>query len=194
MKIVKKESIGSSRKVLQASFISFLLLVAGYFILSSAVEESKSVPDYRTSRDLKLLDDLRSLKDEIHRSQSIRKSATQEIIEVQLLGDPKSQNKDYIPRVSLPKTIIPNPGLPEKRSISPKELPLLEKIGEYGIDSCKKRETIYFLKTSKTGSTTFANILQRFGFARTGTNFLFGEQTNGALVKGELLFVESRLI
>jgi hypothetical protein len=38
------------------------------------------------------------------------------------------------------------------------------------------------LKTSKTGSTTFANILMRFGFARQGTNFLMGESENGGMV------------
>lgn len=43
---------------------------------------------------------------------------------------------------------------------------LHEYIGEFGrpdSNSCQKKEHIYFLKTSKTGGTTFANILQRFG-------------------------------
>ena len=49
----------------------------------------------------------------------------------------------------------------------------------YGEGKCEKHEKIYFLKTSKTGSTTIANILMRFGYARPGTNFLLGEAANG---------------
>ena len=41
--------------------------------------------------------------------------------------------------------------------------------------TCSEVDKIYFLKTSKTGSTTIANILQRFGLRRPGTNFLMGE-------------------
>ena len=52
--------------------------------------------------------------------------------------------------------------------------------GRFGIDSCRKTESVFFLKTSKTGSTTLANILVRFGYARNKT-FLLGEQSNGAL-------------
>ena len=63
-----------------------------------------------------------------------------------------------------------------------KKLPLKEQIGEFGKDTCEKKTSIYFLKTSKTGSTTFANILMRFGFARQGTNFLMGESENGGMV------------
>ena len=47
---------------------------------------------------------------------------------------------------------------------------LKEYIGEFGqpdSNSCAKKEHIYFLKTSKTGGTTFANILQRFGYSET---------------------------
>lgn len=52
--------------------------------------------------------------------------------------------------------------------------------GRFGIDGCKKQESIFFLKTSKTGSTTLSNILTRFGYARNKT-FLFGEQSNGGI-------------
>ena len=60
-----------------------------------------------------------------------------------------------------------------------KNQPLKSYIGLYGKDKCQKHEKIYFLKTSKTGSTTIANILMRFGYARPGTNFLLGEASNG---------------
>lgn len=62
-----------------------------------------------------------------------------------------------------------------------KSIRLSKRIGIYGKDQCQKQEKIYFLKTSKTGSTTMANILMRFGFARPGTNFLMGESNNGAM-------------
>ena len=62
-----------------------------------------------------------------------------------------------------------------------KEKPLLDQIGSFGVDKCKKHEKIYFLKTSKTGSTTISNILMRFGFARPGTNYLLGECSNGGM-------------
>ena len=48
-----------------------------------------------------------------------------------------------------------------------------EYIGEHGksdSNSCAKKENIYFLKTSKTGGTTFANILQRFGYSKIFDN------------------------
>ena len=63
-----------------------------------------------------------------------------------------------------------------------KKLPLEEQIGEFGKDTCEKKTSIYFLKTSKTGGTTIANILMRFGFAREETNFLMGESGNGGMV------------
>lgn len=63
-----------------------------------------------------------------------------------------------------------------------KKLPFEQQIGEFGKDTCEKKTSIYFLKTSKTGGTTFANILMRFGFAREGTNYLMGESNNGAMV------------
>ena len=73
-----------------------------------------------------------------------------------------------------------------------KNLPLMSRIGRYGLDDCKKVEKVYFLKTSKTGSTTMANILMRFGFRREGTNFLMGETPNGALffINGYMPFNE----
>ena len=43
---------------------------------------------------------------------------------------------------------------------------------------CTPVEKIFFLKTSKTGSTSIANIVQRFGFKRPDTNFLMGESSN----------------
>ena len=57
----------------------------------------------------------------------------------------------------------------------------LEHLGEFKDGNCLRREKIYFLKTSKTGSSTFANILVRFGFKRPGTNYLFGESSDGAM-------------
>merc|ERR1739838_646439 len=61
-----------------------------------------------------------------------------------------------------------------------KSISLKNRVGQFGRDSCEKVEKVYFLKTSKTGSTTMANILMRFGFRREGTNFLLGETPNGA--------------
>lgn len=58
---------------------------------------------------------------------------------------------------------------------------LVDSIGRYGVDQCQKHEKVYFLKTSKTGSTTMANILMRFGFRRPGTNYLLGETSNAAM-------------
>lgn len=74
-----------------------------------------------------------------------------------------------------------------------KNVPLLDRIGQYGKDKCEKVEKIYFLKTSKTGSTTMANILMRFGFRREKTNFLMGETPNGALffINGYMPFNEN---
>ena len=62
-----------------------------------------------------------------------------------------------------------------------KKIPLVDRVGEFKDGLCEKKEKIYFLKTSKTGSTTMANILIRFGFQRPGTNFLLGESPNGAM-------------
>ena len=52
--------------------------------------------------------------------------------------------------------------------------------GDFRYDGCKKQESVFFLKTSKTGSTTIANILTRFGYAQSKT-FLLGEQANGGI-------------
>jgi len=57
--------------------------------------------------------------------------------------------------------------------------------GQFGVDQCEKVEKIFFLKTSKTGSTTVANILMRFGFRRENSNFLLGELNNGLVLKIE---------
>ena len=51
---------------------------------------------------------------------------------------------------------------------------LKESIGLYEEQQCERQEHIYFLKTSKTGSTTIANILIRLGLRQNGTNFLLG--------------------
>ena len=60
-----------------------------------------------------------------------------------------------------------------------KQKDLAELLAEYESKTCRKVDKIYFLKTSKTGSTTVANILTRFGLRRPGTNFLMGETSNG---------------
>ena len=87
----------------------------------------------------------------------------------------------------------PAPDIPEIEEVLPvnlepvqeykkwKNIDLLDRIGEFKDGKCEKKEKIYFLKTSKTGSTTMANILIRFGFKRPGTNFLMGESPNGAM-------------
>ena len=64
--------------------------------------------------------------------------------------------------------------LTSKRNIS-EALKLFEE------KKCVRQEKIYFLKTSKTGSTTIANILIRLGLKANETNFLFGENGNGGL-------------
>ena len=56
---------------------------------------------------------------------------------------------------------------------------LAELLADYESKTCKEVDKIYFLKTSKTGSTSVANILTRFGLRRPGTNFLMGEVSNG---------------
>ena len=48
-------------------------------------------------------------------------------------------------------------------------------------EKCKEIDKIYFLKTSKTGSTSIANLLIRFGLRRPGTTFLLGQTGNGGL-------------
>jgi len=40
--------------------------------------------------------------------------------------------------------------------------------GLFGVDNCTKQESVFFLKTSKTGSTTLSSILARFGYSRIG--------------------------
>ena len=56
---------------------------------------------------------------------------------------------------------------------------LADLLAQYESKTCKEVDKIYFLKTSKTGSTSVANILTRFGLRRPGTNFLMGEVSNG---------------
>jgi len=56
---------------------------------------------------------------------------------------------------------------------------LKKQMGDYELNQCKIEDKIYFLKTSKTGSTSIANILTRFGIRRNGTTFLMGEASNG---------------
>ena len=58
-------------------------------------------------------------------------------------------------------------------------LTLAEKARLFDEGKCQINDKIYFLKTSKTGSTSVANILMRFGLRRPGTTFLVGETANG---------------
>ena len=43
---------------------------------------------------------------------------------------------------------------------------LKKQMGDYELNQCKIEDKIYFLKTSKTGSTSVANILTRFGIRK----------------------------
>ena len=71
--------------------------------------------------------------------------------------------------------LAPNPvALARSQPIS-----LEESIKAYEDGTCKESNKIYFLKTSKTGSTSVANLLMRFGLRRPGTTFLMGETANG---------------
>ena len=65
-------------------------------------------------------------------------------------------------------------------AVRPAEMNFEEYEGDFRYDGCKKQESVFFLKTSKTGSTTIANILTRFGYAHSKT-FLLGEQANGGI-------------
>ena len=53
------------------------------------------------------------------------------------------------------------------------------KLATFENGTCQESDKIYFLKTSKTGSTSVANLLMRFGLRRPGTNFLMGQNQNG---------------
>jgi hypothetical protein len=104
---------------------------------------------------------------------------------------PDAQMKEIEKNVEVEKTKYIKQFIAAKDSSSArwwKKLPLEEQIGEFGKDTCEKKTSIYFLKTSKTGGTTFANILMRFGFAREGTNFLMGECENGGMVSFVSIF------
>ena len=95
-----------------------------------------------------------------------------------------SQNKDFLIPEEVQQTTTPAAGkvaTTVKNVKSWKNLPLALRVGQYGKDQCERKEKVYFLKTSKTGSTTMANILMRFGFSRPGTNYLMGESPNGAM-------------
>ena len=61
------------------------------------------------------------------------------------------------------------------------KISLRESLRLYEEQKCVRQEKIYFLKTSKTGSTTIQNILLRLGLRANGTNFLFGENGNGGM-------------
>ena len=50
-------------------------------------------------------------------------------------------------------------------------------MGDYELDQCEIQDKIYFLKTSKTGSTSIANILTRFGI-RNGIRILVQGSTD----------------
>ena len=43
---------------------------------------------------------------------------------------------------------------------------LKKQMGDYELNQCKIEDKIYFLKASKTGSTSVANILTRFGIRK----------------------------
>lgn len=69
----------------------------------------------------------------------------------------------------------------EHAKVKKEIIALKESIGLYEKMECTRQEHVYFLKTSKTGSTTLANILIRLGLRVPGTNFLLGESSNGGL-------------
>ena len=54
---------------------------------------------------------------------------------------------------------------------------LKKQMGDYELDKCEIQDKIYFLKTSKTGSTSIANILTRFGI-RNGIRILVQGSTD----------------
>jgi len=54
---------------------------------------------------------------------------------------------------------------------------LKKQMGDYELDQCEIQDKIYFLKTSKTGSTSIANILTRFGI-RNGIRILVQGSTD----------------
>ena len=54
---------------------------------------------------------------------------------------------------------------------------LKKQMGDYELEKCKIQDKIYFLKTSKTGSTSIANILTRFGI-RNGIRILVQGSTD----------------
>ena len=53
-----------------------------------------------------------------------------------------------------------------------KKTSLTEKRDAFINGTCSTRDKIFFLKTSKTGSTSVANILMRFGLKRQGTGYI----------------------
>jgi hypothetical protein len=72
-------------------------------------------------------------------------------------------------------TVISLKKLHSNHAVLQKEMLSLRKsIGIFEEKTCSPEDHIYFLKTSKTGSTTIANILIRYGLKTPGTNFLFG--------------------
>ena len=54
---------------------------------------------------------------------------------------------------------------------------LKKQMGDYELEQCEIQDKIYFLKTSKTGSTSIANILTRFGI-RNGIRILVQGSTD----------------
>ena len=69
----------------------------------------------------------------------------------------------------------------DRESLTSKRKSISEALKLFEEKKCVRQEKIYFLKTSKTGSTTVANILIRLGLKAKETNFLFGENGNGGL-------------
>ena len=91
------------------------------------------------------------------------------------------ENEFKIFHEELGKMVTDTTGSNKQPEVKNDKVDQVEYLGEYGIDKCERVEKVYFLKTSKTGSTTVANILMRFGFRRKNSNFLLGELNNGAL-------------
>lgn len=153
-----------------------------------------------------ILEEIRNLETEIN---EIKRGSENDVTPLQPVFDKEEFFEDFsaqflelvekkLPELVKAQEFLPRPE-PELPAVEPeipqiepvvaeplvykkwKKIPLVDRVGEFKDGFCEKKEKIYFLKTSKTGSTTMANILIRFGFQRPGTNFLLGESPNGAM-------------
>jgi len=194
-----------------AGLISLLIicgLLAFQFVEFEAVENAES-SSLSESIYPKLLEEIKSIKSDLHDLHLSLQESPPEALTREALTDaihaeleefqnnlPDAQMNEVEKIVEVEKIKYVNQYVAANDS-SParwwKKLPFEEQIGEFGKDTCEKKTSIYFLKTSKTGGTTFANILMRFGFAREGTNYLMGESNNGAMffLNGYLPFNEN---